>query len=109
MWNGADLAREMQRHAPSGVEIGRHLVSAYLRGANEPSQSNLKLIALALGVKSHELLAPLPGEGECSNSARFILTLDGRMRIMLDIEVDDQTGLKVRDLLREAMPSLSRT
>jgi len=49
-WTGAELAREASKFAPKGVEIGRHLVSAYSRGANEPTDVNLGYIAKALGM-----------------------------------------------------------
>jgi transcriptional regulator with XRE-family HTH domain len=80
-WSGADLAREMERHAPKGVTIGRHIPTAYIRGENEPTQRNLMLIAKALGVKPEELIAPAPGEGgSVPQFAQATSTLDGKTR-----------------------------
>ncbi|RRB95512.1 XRE family transcriptional regulator, partial [Escherichia coli] len=92
-WSGADLAREMERHAPKGVTIGRHIPTAYIRGENEPTQRNLMLIAKALGVKPEELIAPAPGEGgSVPQFAQATSTLDGKTRIVVDAEVDAETG-----------------
>lgn len=99
-WSGADLAREMERLAPNGVKIGRHLPTAYIRGESEPTKRNLGLLAGALGVNSQELLAALPSGGP--SDPQFILALNGRMRIILNVEVDEGTGLKIRELLKEA-------
>ena len=102
-WSGAELAREMQRLAPRGVTIGRHLPSAYIRGENEPTDRNLKLMAQALGVNPDELLKPLPGEGrEPQQFAQATSTLDGKTRIVVDAEVDPETGLKILQLVRQA-------
>jgi transcriptional regulator with XRE-family HTH domain len=102
-WSGAELAREMQRLAPKGVTIGRHLPSAYIRGENEPTERNLKLMAQAFGVSPAELLPPLPGEGnEPQQFAQTTSTLDGKTRIVVDAEVDPETGLKILQLLRQA-------
>jgi transcriptional regulator with XRE-family HTH domain len=102
-WTGADLAREMERRAPKGVKIGRHLPTAYMRGENEPTENNLKLLAEALGVKPHELLAPMPGEGaDAPQFAQATSGLDGKTRIVVDAEVDAETGLKILQLVRGA-------
>jgi transcriptional regulator with XRE-family HTH domain len=99
-WSGADLAREAAKHAPRGTEIGRHLVSAYSRAANAPTDANLKYISKALGVKPEELLPPMPGEGESRQYASATSTLDGKTRLVVDAEVDAETALKVLQLVR---------
>jgi transcriptional regulator with XRE-family HTH domain len=100
-WSRADLAREATKHAPKGVEIGRHLISAYTRAANEPTEANLNCIAKALGIKPEELLSPLPGEGE-SPVATATTTIDGKTRLVVDAMVDADTALKVVALVRGA-------
>lgn len=109
-WSGADLAREMERHAPKGVKIGRHIPTAYIRGENEPTERNLKLIAQALGVKPSDLLPPLPGEGgDVPQFAQATTTMDGKTRIVVDAEVDPETGLKILQLIRGSQqPSTKR-
>jgi transcriptional regulator with XRE-family HTH domain len=99
-WTGAELAREATKHAPKGTEIGRHLVSAYTRGANEPTEANLNYIAKALGVKPDDLLPPLPGEGESPQYATATSTLDGKTRLVVDAEVDADVALKILAMVR---------
>src|SRR6266852_6109349 len=99
-WTGADLAREATKHAPKGTELGRHLASAYLRGANEPTDANLKYISKALGVKAEDLLPPMPGEGESPQYATATSSLDGKTRLVVDAEVDAETALKILALVR---------
>lgn len=101
-WTGAELAREATKFAPKGVEIGRHLISAYGRAANEPTDANLGYIARALGMKPEELLPPLPGEGESPQYATATSTLDGKTRLVVDAEVDAETALKILSLVRGA-------
>jgi transcriptional regulator with XRE-family HTH domain len=101
-WSGAALAREASKHAPKGVEIGRHLISAYLRASNEPTQLNLGYIAKALGVKSEELLPPPLGDGESPQYATATTTIDGKTRLVVDAEVDAETALKVIRLVKGA-------
>lgn len=99
-WSGAELAREASKFAPKGVDIGRHLISAYSRGANEPTPTNLEYIAKALGVKPEDLLPPLPGEGESPQYATATSTLDGKTRLVVDAEVDSETALKILQMVR---------
>jgi len=99
-WSGAELARMASKFAPKGVEIGRHLVSAYTRGANEPTEANLGYIAKALGVKPEELLQPQPGEGESPQYATATSGLDGKTRLVVDAEVDADTALKILQMVR---------
>jgi len=101
-WSGADLAREASKHAPKGVEIGRHLISAYLRASNEPTQVNLSCIAKGLGVKPEDLLSPL-GDGESPQYATATTTIDGKTRLVVDAEVDAETALKIIGLVRGAI------
>jgi len=110
-WTAADLAREMQKHAPEGTLIGRHLPSAYMRGANEPTQKNLLYISKVFGMKPEELLPPALAEGECPNFAQATSTLDGRTRIVVDAEVDAETRIKILELVREGLlsPTLKAT
>jgi transcriptional regulator with XRE-family HTH domain len=102
-WTGADLAREAQKHAPKGIEIGRHLVSSYTRAAHEPTDANLGYIAKALGVKPSELLSPLPGEGESPQYATATSGLDGKTRLVVDAEVDADVALKILQMVRASL------
>jgi transcriptional regulator with XRE-family HTH domain len=107
-WTGAELAREATKHAPKGTELGRHLISAYSRAANEPTDINLKAIAAALGVKPEDLLPPLPGEGESAQYATATSTLDGKTRLVVDAEVDAETALKVLGMVRSSVSKAAR-
>lgn len=104
-WSGADLAREASKHAPKGHKpLGRHLISAYTRAANEPTEANLKYIAQALGVTPRELLPPTPGEGESPQYATATSGLDGKTRLVVDAEVDAEVALKILGMVRGALP-----
>lgn len=106
-WTGAELAREATKHSPRGVEIGRHLISAYTRAANEPTDVNLKAIATALGVKPDELLPPMPGEGESPQYATATSTLDGKTRLVVDAEVDADVALKILSMVRGSVKKVA--
>lgn len=109
-WNGQDLAIAASKFVPDShkdkktgkrFELGRHLISAYLRAANEPTEANLIYIAKALGVKPVDLLQPAPGEGDSPQYATATSTLDGKTRLVIDAEVDAETALKVLKMIRE--------
>ena len=106
-WTGAELAREAQKFAPKGVEIGRHLISSYTRAAHEPTEANLKYISQALGLKPEELLPPLPGEGESAQFATATSGIDGKTRLVVDAEVDAETALKILGMIRGSMSKKS--
>ena len=97
-WTGAELAREASKFAPKSKELGRHLISAYTRGANEPTEANLQYIARALGVKPEDLLP-----GGSSQYATVTSGLDGKTRLVVDAEVNAETALKILGMLREAL------
>lgn len=111
-WNGQDLATAASKFVPNShrdkrtgkkFELGRHLISAYLRAANEPTEANLSYIAKALGVEPSDLLQPLPGEGETRRFATATSTLDGKTRLVIDAEVDPETALEVLKMIRASI------
>ncbi len=113
-WSGADLAREASKLIPEGHhragrrhEIGRHLVSAYCRGENEPTSSNLSYIAGALGVSPEELLSPRTPKRPLEAHVQAITTIGGRTRFIADVELDTELAMKLISLINEAIrPSL---
>lgn len=111
-WNGQDLADAASKFVPDSHKdkrtgkrfvLGRHLISAYLRAANEPTEANLTYIAKALGVKPSELLQPAPGEGDSPQYATATSTLDGKTRLVIDAEVDAETALTILRMIREGV------
>jgi transcriptional regulator with XRE-family HTH domain len=87
-WSAADLAREASKHVPEthrkrGKQyvIGRHLISSYCRGENEPTPINLKYICKALGVEPTELLP-------------------------IDVEVETDLAMKILKLVRDNMAGM---
>lgn len=110
-WSGSDLAREASKFVPKTHKdkdgkqyvLGRHLTSAYLRGANEPTEKNLEYLSKALGVKPNDLLEPLPGEGESPQYATATSSLSGKTRLVVDAEVDADTAMKVLALVRSGV------
>lgn len=113
-WSGADLAREAsklvpERHRRAGKRhvIGRHLVSAYCRGENEPTSSNLSYIAGALGVSPEELLSSRTPKRPLKAHLQAITTIGGRTRLIADVELDTELAMKLVHLINEAVgPSL---
>lgn len=114
-WSGQEMADAASKHVPAShvdkktgkrFQLGRHLISAYLRAANEPSEANLSYIAKALGVRPSELLPPAPGEDEAPQYAQLMSTADGKMRLVIDAEINDEDGLK---LLRDIREAITRT
>ncbi len=107
-WTAADLAREASRHVPKTHKdrdgkqyvVGRHITSAYSRGANEPTDANLNYIAKAFGVKPEELLQPSPGASGDKQYAQATTTLDGKSHLVIDAIVDGDVALKVLQLIR---------
>lgn len=108
-WSAAELAREASKFVPETHRkngkpyvIGRHLISAYCRGENEPSWTHLGYIAKALGVEPESLLPPthrpLPVQ-----TAQAITSLDGRTRLIIDAEVDTAVAMEVMSLLRDGL------
>jgi transcriptional regulator with XRE-family HTH domain len=116
-WGQADLAREATKHVPKSQKdkdgkpyvIGRHIVSAYARAANEPTGSNLLYISKALGVKPDELLQPVPGAGADKQYASATTTLDGKTRLVIDAEVESEVAMKVLALVRGAVSKKGET
>jgi transcriptional regulator with XRE-family HTH domain len=110
-WSGEDLAQAASKFVPDShkdkktrkrYQLGRHLISAYTRAANEPTEANLSYIAQALGVEPSELLQPAPGEGDSPQYATATSTLDGKTRLVIDAEVDAETALTVLKIIRES-------
>ncbi len=109
-WNGADLAREASKFVPKThtdrtgkkYEVGRHIISAYLRAANEPTDANLSYISKALQMKPEELLDPMPGADESRQYATATTGIDGKTRLTIDAEVDSDVAMQVLSLIRGA-------
>lgn len=105
-WSAAELAREASKlvpetHRKNGRRyiIGRHLISAYCRGENQPNSTHLKYISKALGVEPETLLPPLPKLPE-SQTAQAITSLDGRTRLIIDAQIDTATAMEIMALVR---------
>jgi transcriptional regulator with XRE-family HTH domain len=105
-WSAAELAREASKFVPDTHRkngkrhvIGRHLISAYCRGENEPNWAHLGYIAKALGVEPENLLPPTRKPPPVQ-TAQAITSLDGRTRLIIDAEVDTSVAMEVMSLLR---------
>ncbi|QDM25634.1 helix-turn-helix transcriptional regulator [Tardiphaga sp. vice304] len=106
-WSAADLAREASKHVPEthrkrGKQyvIGRHLISSYCRGENEPAPINLKYICQALNVEPNELL-PLFKKRRALQTAQAISSLEGKTRLLIDMELDTDLAMKILNLVRD--------
>lgn len=108
-WSAADLAREASKHVPETHRkngkpyvIGRHLISPYCRGENEPSAVNLKYISKALGIEPGELLPPVR-KPLGLQTAQAISSLEGKTRLLIDVELETDVAMKILKLVRESV------
>ncbi|MCK1742437.1 helix-turn-helix transcriptional regulator [Bradyrhizobium sp. 139] len=108
-WSAAELAREASKLVPESHRkndkrhvIGRHLISAYCRGENEPSRAHLTYIAKALGVEPESLL-PIAPKAPAIQTAQAITSLDGKTRLIIDVEVDTSVAMEVLATIRSAL------
>lgn len=108
-WSAADLAREASKHVPETHRkkgkpyvIGRHLISSYCRAENEPSSVNLKYICKALDIEPSELLPPLR-KPKGLQTAQAISSLEGRTRLVIDVELETAVAMKILKLVRESV------
>ena len=106
-WSAADLAREASKHVPDTHRkkgkpyvIGRHLISSYCRGENEPSPINLKYVSKALEIEPGELLPPLTKPATLQ-TAQAISSLEGRTRLLIDVELETDLAMKILKLVRD--------
>ena len=113
-WSGADLAREASKFVPpshqkSGkrYEVGRHIISAYVRGENEPTGANLEYIARALKVEPDDLLPPAKNRGPGYPFVQLVSSLEGKSRLVIDAELDTDLAMKVIALIREGLQDAS--
>lgn len=106
-WSQSELARQASQYVPkthkhkdgSQFEVGRHLVHAYVKGDNKPSLQILGYIAKALKVDPEELLPSDNNNGDISGPiAKVTATTDGKMRLLIDAEIDTKTALKIMEL-----------
>lgn len=105
-WSAAELAREASKFVPETHRkkgrryvIGRHLISAYCRGENEPSRTHLEYISKALGTEPESLL-PLTHKLPPVQTAQAITSLDGKTRLILDVELDTSMAMEILTLVR---------
>jgi transcriptional regulator with XRE-family HTH domain len=93
-WSQSDLSRAASKHA--GEQIGRHIVSAYIRGACDPSERFLIPIAKALDVA--------PGDLYSVDGDSFDVMFDaisGRARIVADVSLPAETASAIMKILTE--------
>ena len=105
-WSAADLAREASKYVPQThlkkgkpYVIGRHLISSYCRAENEPSAVNLKYICKALDVEPSELFPPTRKPSGLQ-TAQAISSLEGRTRLVIDVELETDIAMKILKLVR---------
>ena len=108
-WSAAELAREASKLVPESHRkndkrhvIGRHLISAYCRGENEPSKAHLAYIAKALDVEPESLL-PMAPKAPAVQTAQAITSLDGKTRLIIDVEMDTSVAMEVLETIRSAL------
>ena len=106
-WSGADLAREASKCVPDTHKdkngrrhvVGRHIVSAYSRGENEPTVSNLLYLATALGIQTEELLPPKRSKTTTPHVQAFT-SLGGNTRLVIDAEIETAVAMQIIELVR---------
>jgi transcriptional regulator with XRE-family HTH domain len=108
-WSAAELAREASKFVPETHRkngkpyvIGRHLISAYCRGENEPNRAHLTYIAKALDVEPDSLL-PTGPKAPAIQTAQAITSLDGKTRLIVDVEIETPIAMEVLETIRSAL------
>ena len=108
-WNGAELARRISKHLPSPTP--RQSVSSWLIGASIPEEANLRAIEKTLDIPAGHLLPRphklAPGEPDTTpageqQDVRMALIGDGKMRLVLTVEVPQSVGWQILELLKAA-------
>jgi transcriptional regulator with XRE-family HTH domain len=106
---GADLARRVGTRL--GRPFARQTVSSYLTGISIPEEATLQAIAEVLNVPSSILVPrphrqapgePPPVDPAPTRDVRMTLIGGGKMALMLNVEVEQETGWKILELLKEA-------
>jgi len=103
--SGADVARAASKHLRKALT--RQLMSSYVSGVTIPNETNLGAIEKALSVPTGTLLmrdrrrasgAPPPPD-TASKNVNMTMTPDGKMHLILNVEVPQATGRKIMELL----------
>lgn len=109
-WSGADLAREAstfvpETHLKNGKRyvIGRHIISAYCRAENEPSNANLIYIASALNVEPSDLLPTKKRTSLPKPYVQVIASLGGKSRLIVDAEVTTELAMQVMQQIQNSL------
>lgn len=108
-WNQSELARRASECLPKpepgqkrGHEIGRDLISHYVRGKMLPLPVNMAALAKALGVKPEDLMpSGVPSVGGASSPFEMKGLPDGRMYLRINRTVSQDTAMKIMSLLAE--------
>lgn len=108
--NGAELARQANRHISSGNNLDRSSISWYINGRSIPTPVVLNAIAKVLQVDAQMLLprdhAQRPGEAAgpapaMDRDVRMSLLPGNMMHLMLNIHVAADKGWAILKMLEE--------
>ena len=108
--SGADLARQMSVHLPSGKTVGRDNISWYLNGRSMPTQPNLIAMAKVLEIDPDFLMprdpATRPGEmpppaATPENDIRMRMSGDGMMHLQLNTHLPRELGWKILEMIEQ--------
>lgn len=111
-WSQSELARRATQALPAQAnigsggkpEIGRHLVSSYIRGVHMPTQVVLETLAKVLGVKVEDLVPETEAEWVSSSPAPFTISASaqGNVRLKIDMDLPLDVALEIAALLKKA-------
>lgn len=111
MISGADLARQMSKHMPSGRIVGRDNISWYLNGRSMPTPPYLTAMAKVLDVDPTFLLprdhATRPGEmpppaDAPENDIRMRMSGDGMMHLQINTHLPRDLGWKILQMIEDS-------
>lgn len=100
-WNQSELARRATEQMTSG-EIGRDVISVYIRGKSVPGPERLSALAKALGVERSELM-PSVGITAASRVDPPVDVRDigeGKVWLRINQAVDWPSALKILEILK---------
>lgn len=101
-WNQSDMSREAEKHAPSGVRMGRDKISLYIRAKVLPSPVHLQMLCTALDCKVSDLIPPAgtPEAGEVLSTLDIKESGEGMAWLTVNQSVPWPIALKIATLLR---------
>ena len=99
-WNQSELARRASAYLAKG-DIGRDMISHYIRGVSIPRSAQMVAISKALGCSVDHLLPSAPSATDKTPAMDMRQLEDGNVWLRINQATDLETGLKILVLLKK--------